>query len=137
MFEIIIKIFSDEEVKCPFCNRVVKRRILLNAHIREVHIRDKKFKCVYCKKTFVRKYHLKRHLFCCKHSKLLLIKNPDLLERMLQGVQVTDGDTKTMPPSSMSTSTRSRSAGSMPTPIYGDLPDLPSLIQADFDEAYE
>jgi uncharacterized C2H2 Zn-finger protein len=73
------------EHKCPKCNFIFKRKDTLITHLNKKKSclsDEKKIKCEFCSKMFVKQYNLTRHLNICKKKinemEILKIKNEEL-----------------------------------------------------------
>ena len=51
----------ESSLKCNSCDKIYKRSVDLERHIKEEHDNHEKFKCDQCDKTFVLKWRLKKH----------------------------------------------------------------------------
>lgn len=57
-----IEIQDPPQLKCETCGKMFRFRKLLMFHHLRVHVKDKRFKCSKCQKSFVSKQELKNHL---------------------------------------------------------------------------
>ena len=60
---------SKELHICALCHKETKARKNIIAHIRSVHLKERKHRCQYCDAKFVRKIDAERHEKMCKAQK--------------------------------------------------------------------
>ena len=63
------KISHEDRTPCSECNKDFYNKYTLEKHVREIHLKLKRFKCELCSNAFVRQNHLNVHIRK-KHSKV-------------------------------------------------------------------
>jgi len=61
---------DNVSVACPLCLRLFVRKSAIEKHL-EMHIKQKRFRCLHCRKTFKTKVAVKRHVRCHLEKKTL------------------------------------------------------------------
>ena len=83
---------KNKKFKCPHCQLQSITNANIRIHIKEVHEGKKDFTCGYCKKSFSRKFSLKKH----EESVHTITESKNLFKLMTPKINITETLTMTL-----------------------------------------